>query len=69
LRRIAHGAHQSTEAHAIKLLASKKWTLGGPLSAPPALPAMKTFHHVGIHLIEVPVRIARPEMVPPAAKQ
>ena len=56
------------EAHAVKLLASKRWTLRGPLSPPPALPATKTQHHVGIHLIELPVGIARPEIVPPAAK-
>ena len=56
------------ETHTIKLRAGKRWTLRGPLSAPPALPATKSQHHVGIHLIELPVGVARPEVVPPAAK-
>lgn len=35
---------------------------------PPALPASEFAHHIGIHPIELPVGVARPEIVPPAAK-
>jgi len=35
---VAHGTLQPMEAHAARLLASKRWTLAGPLPAPPALP-------------------------------
>jgi hypothetical protein len=55
LRRIAHGAHQPMEAHAVELLASERGTLRGTLSAPPMLPATETGHHVGIHPIKLPV--------------
>ena len=56
------------QAHAVKLLVGKGWTLRGPLSSPPALPASEFAHHVGIYPIELPVGVARPEVVPPAAK-
>src|SRR5579864_2031331 len=56
------------QAPTVELLAGKQGTLRGALSAPPILPATKTFHHEGIHLIELPVGIARPKVIPPAAK-
>src|SRR6516225_3313266 len=56
------------QAHAVKLLVGKGWTLRGPLASPPALPASEFAYHVGIHLIEFSVGVARPEVVPPAAK-
>ena len=49
LRRIAHGSHQPMEAHAVKRLAGKRWTLRWPLSTPPILPATEFAHHIGIH--------------------
>ena len=56
------------QAHAIELIAGKRWALRGSLSAAPVLPLTQALHHKGIHLVELPVGVSRPEIVPPAAK-
>src|SRR5438552_879123 len=38
------------------------------LSIPPILPPAQTLDHRIVHLVELPVGIPRPEIVPPAAK-
>jgi hypothetical protein len=67
LRRVFHRTHQLVQSHPIKLRAAKRWTPRGPLSAPPILPLAQTLYHEVVHLIEFPVGIPRPEIVPPAA--
>src|SRR5690348_3116985 len=52
----------------MELIAREWWPLRGSLSAPPDLPAAQTLHHKSVHLVELPVGIPRPEVVPPAAK-
>jgi hypothetical protein len=52
----------------VKLSASKEGTLRGPLAATPKPPTAEATHHVVIHLIELPIGVPRPEIVPPAAK-
>src|SRR6516165_10015245 len=39
-----------------------------PLPAPPILPATQARDHKRVHLVELPIGISRPEIVPPAAK-
>lgn len=56
------------QTQAVQLLPGKRWTLRGPLCAPPVLPAAELAHHAGIHPIELPVGVARPEVITPAAK-
>ncbi len=67
MRRVAHGTLQAMQAQTVKLGAGEERTPGGPLPTPPILPATQARHYEGIHLIEHPVGIARPE-IPPAAK-
>ena len=50
------------------LIASEWSALGWPLSASPVLPAPQTSHNVAVQLVELPVGIPRPEIVPQASK-
>lgn len=52
----------------MKLIASKRRTRRSSLPTPPELPAAQAANHKTIHLVELPVGIPRPEIVPPAAK-
>ncbi len=56
------------QSHAIKLIPGEWGSLRGSLSAPPILPLAQTLHHEVVHLVELPVGIPRPEIVPPATK-
>ena len=68
MRRASHRAHQSVQAHPVKLIAGEWSASRGSLPAPPVLPAAPTIHHNRVHLVELPEGIPRPELVPPAAK-
>src|SRR5580698_4773576 len=52
----------------MELIAGEWRSFRRPLPTPPMLPAPQTLDHKTIHLIELPVGISRPEIVPPAAK-
>src|SRR5947209_7342664 len=52
----------------VKLIAGKRWTLRGPLSAPPIMPLAEPLQYEVVHLVELPVGIPRPEVVSPATK-
>src|SRR5450432_4880981 len=52
----------------MKLIAGEWSPLRWPLPTPPVLPAAQALNHEVVHLVELPVGIPRPEIVPPAAK-
>src|SRR5262249_60984107 len=54
--------------HTVKLISAERLSLGDSLPAPPELPAAQTRDHEGVHVMELPIGIPRPEIVPPAAK-
>src|SRR5579885_3663096 len=56
------------QTHPVQLIAGEWSPLRRPLPAPPVLPAAEAFDHEVVHLVELPVGIPRPEIVPPAAK-
>ena len=59
---------QLVQTHPVELIAGEWSSLRWPLPAPPVLPAAQTLDHEVVHLVELPVGIPRPEIVPPAAK-
>src|SRR5215813_3953133 len=56
------------KAQSVELCMGKGWPPGGPLAAAPILPASKTLSHKVIHTGELPIGIARSEIISPAAK-
>src|SRR4051794_19355501 len=55
------------QSHPVELIAGEWCSLRWPLPAPPVLPASQTLDYEVVHLVELPVGIPRPEIVPPAA--
>src|SRR6516162_3858766 len=56
------------QPHPVELFAGPSLPLCRPLSTPPNLPAVQSLVNKSIQPVELPVGIARPEVVPPAAK-
>jgi hypothetical protein len=63
-----HSAHQSVQTHPVKLIPGELGSFLWPLPTPPVLPLAQALHHESVHLVERPIGIPRPEVVPLAAK-